>query len=304
MVAFQFSADIFAQQEAMYTHYMYNTLAVNPAYAGSREALTITALHRSQWVGFDGAPQTQTLTIHSPVIKDAVNLGLSMINDKIGPVNNAGIFIDYAFRFKLSEESNLALGLKVGVNEYSFNLSALKAKDILDNQITESGNSLLPNVGVGIYYSRERFYLGLSTPKLFENQYDYNDYVTENELNKEKLHYYLISGGLIDLNRNVKLKPTGFLKVTQGAPIEMDISAEFFYEEKYSMGLMYRSGDSVGLLLGMALTKHLNLGYSFDWSFVNKTAKYNAGSHEVVLQYEFSRKKKGMFDAIKSFCKF
>lgn len=278
----------FAQQDAMYTHYMYNTLGVNPAYAGSREAVTATLLNRSQWVGFKGAPTTQTVTVHSPVYEDKVNLGLSIVNDKIGPTNNTSIFIDYAFRFQLDDESKLALGLKAGVNSLSADLTKLR----LDNPDDEAfagklNTALTPNFGFGIYYSRDRFYAGLSVPRLLENKYEFNQSLSGNSVAKEQRHYYGIAGAMFTLNEDFDLKPTTLLKVTKGSPIEADFTASFIYQQKLLLGAMYRTGDAMGLLAGLDLNDQLHIGYSFDWSVVNNTAKYNYGSHEIVLRYDF-----------------
>ncbi len=277
-------AVLHAQQEAMFTHYMDNTLGVNPAYAGSRDALTITALHRSQWIGFEGAPRTQTLTVHSPVYTDAVNLGLSVSNDKIGPVHSTAVYLDYAFRFKLTEKSKLALGLKVGFDNFNFNLSMLKTGIGNDPAFMLNDGVFSPNFGFGIYYNRENFYAGLSTPKLLENDYAYS--VSE-RLSVEKKHYYLIAGGIVPLSNEIKLKPTGYLKATQGAPLEVDLTANFLFYDRFLLGAMYRTGDAVGVLAGIYITEQLSVGYSFDWSFVNTTSKYNDGSHEIVLTYDF-----------------
>lgn len=292
----------FAQQEAMFTHYMYNTLAVNPAYAGSRDALTITALHRSQWIGFPGAPQTQTLTLHAPLFKDAFNFGLSVVNDKIGPINTTGVFLDYAFRVKITPKDKLAFGLKMGLNGYSFDLSQLKAIKSTDNLTSIKENSILPNVGVGIYYYGEMFYVGLSTPKLFENNYNY--FAEYSTLSIEKKHFYWIMGGLIPLNRALKLKPGFLVKLTQGAPIEGDATLLFLFNDSYSLGAMFRSGDALGVLLGIAVTEEFTVGYSYDWSFVNTTGLYNAGSHEVILRYDAKPKKRRKYTSMKNFCKF
>lgn len=278
---------LYAQQEAMYTHYMYNTLGVNPAYAGSRDALTITALHRSQWVGFDGAPTTQTLTLHSPFYNEKVNLGLSFLNDRIGPVNNTALFLDYAFRFNLTEKSKLALGLKVGFNTYHFSLSELQSTTPGDLANNISENSFSPNVGFGIYYSTDNFYAGISTPKLFQNNYHYEESSLSSGLTIEKRHFYTILGGVIPLTEDIKLKPTGFVKITQGAPIEGDITANVILYNQFHAGIMARTGDAIGLLVGYDITEQLFAGYSFDWSFVNKTGLYNGGSHEIVLRYDF-----------------
>ena len=282
---------LFAQQEAMYTHYMYNTLGVNPAYAGSRDALTITGLHRSQWVGFEGAPVTQTFTAHSPVLGDAVNLGLSFINDKIGPVRTSALYVDYAFRFNLTEKSKLAFGLKVGFNNYSSNLSELELSQA-DNAFAQIASEFSPNVGFGVYYNTERFYAGVSTPKLFENNYLYTETTTGSNLSEEARHYYVILGGLIHTTKDIDFKPTTFVKIVDNAPIEADFTGSFIFYEKFSLGAMFRTGDALGLLLGFNITEQLGIGYSFDWSYVNTTSKYNDGSHEIMLMYDFIYKNK------------
>jgi type IX secretion system PorP/SprF family membrane protein len=263
---------------------MYNTLGVNPAYAGSRDALTITGLYRTQWVGFDGAPTTQTLTAHSPVTSDAVNLGLSFSNDEIGPVQNTALYVDYAFRFKLTENSKLALGVKVGFDNYNFNLSELQTNTGNDPAFMVSDGVFSPNFGFGIYYNRDNFYAGLSTPKILENDYAYS--VSDN-LSKEKRHYYLIAGGIVPISNELKLKPTGLLKCVQGAPVEIDLTANFLFYDRFQIGAMYRTGDAFGLLAGFYITDQLSVGYSFDWSMVNTTSKYNDGSHEIVITYDF-----------------
>ena len=282
--AMMYMSSLFAQQEAMFTHYMYNTLAVNPAYAGSRDALTATVLHRSQWIGFQGAPVTQTFTLHSPVYTDAINLGFSVVNDKIGPLRNTSVFVDYAFRIKLSKKSKLAFGMKVGLNYNSINLSDLNGTDPNDQLTMIKDNALDLNIGAGVYYSRDNFYAGFSTPKLFQNNYEYSD--VNDKLAIEKRHYYFIMGGLIPFSNNVTLKPTALVKITQSAPIEADMTAEFIFKNHYSLGVMYRTGDAAGFLVGISITDKLNIGYSFDCSFINSTAKYNSGSHEIMLRYD------------------
>ncbi len=274
-----------AQQEAMYTHYMYNTLSINPAYAGSRDALTITALHRSQWVGFPGAPKTQTITMHSPFYQDAVNVGLSVLNDQIGPVNNTAVYLDYAYRMRVSKKAKLAFGLKLGLSAFAIDLNSLKSTDNTDELVHMEDNSVLPNVGLGVYYSTPKFYAGVSTPKLFKNAYNYED--LSSGLSVEQLHYYFIAGAFVRLSPNWELKPTGYMKITRAATIEIDATAELLYKGRFSVGVMGRTEDAVGFLVGISITNQLALGYSFDWSFVNNTAKYNDGSHEVILSYDF-----------------
>ena len=277
-----------AQQDAMFTHYMYNTLAVNPAYAGSRDALTITGLHRSQWVGFDGAPTTQTLTLHTPILNQNTGLGLSFINDKIGPTNTTSFYADFSYKIKLTKKANLAFGLKGGLNMMTHNLTDLS----LDTQndpafINDVQSKLLPNFGFGMYYFTERFYAGVSIPKLLENNFDLNSTSGTTNLASEKRHYFLIAGSVFDLNEEIKFKPTAFVKLTNGAPIEGDITGSFIFNDKFWLGAMFRTGDAVGILAGINITHQFSLGYSFDWSYANTTFRYNGGSHEIMLRYDF-----------------
>lgn len=277
------SITIKAQQEAMFTHYMYNTLWLNSAYAGTRDALTATLIHRSQWVGFEGAPIDQTFTIHSPIYKDKLGAGLSILNDKIGPTKSTFVAADFAYQLKLSKKAKLGFGIKGLVNMYNSQVSTLSLEDQQpDLAFTENTRKIMPNVGAGIYYHRERFYAGLSTPKLLENKLDNS----VSAIAKEQRHFYLIVGGMIPLTKQLKLKPTCFVKATEAAPIEAEGTATFVFNDKINLGAMYRTGDAAGLLIGYQFTDALSAGYSFDWSFANTTGKYNAGSHEIMLRYD------------------
>ena len=273
-----------AQQDAMFTHYMYNTLGVNSGYAGSRDALTATLLHRTQWLGFEGAPQTQTLTLHSPVKNDKIGLGLSVINDKIGPTKTTSIYGDFAYRLTVSETAKLAFGLKGGINMYNNKISGLATEAGNDEAFQGDVTKTTPNFGFGIYYYTDKFYLGLSTPRLLETKLNESSAV-------DKRHYFLIAGTVFDLTDNIKLKPTGFMKVTDGAPIEGDLTGTLIFNDKFRLGAMYRTGDALGLLLGLDITDQLSFGYSFDWSYrsdwnnVEKTIQRT--SHELMLRYDF-----------------
>ncbi len=266
-----------AQQSPMYTHYMYNTLVVNPGYAGSRDALTVTGLHRSQWVNFDGAPMTQTLTFHTPLKSQPIGVGMSIFNDRIGPMNNTSIFGDFAYRLKLGEKSKLALGVSGGVNILQARLNSLWLDNQNDptfqNNIT---NRVTPNFGVGAYYSRERLYLGVSVPQLLEN--DYSSISTLNGTSlvaKEQRHYFFIAGAVFNLSRNLAFKPTTLIKVTSAVPIQADVTASFIIAKKLLLGAMYRTGDAVGALIGFDISNQFHIGYSFDWSSGLRTVKYN-----------------------------
>lgn len=300
MSAFQLKA----QQEAMFTHYSFNTLAVNPGYAGSRDALTVTGLHRSQWVSFPGAPITQTLTLHTPVFNDKIGLGLSFVNDKIGPTKSAGVFVDFAYKIKAGDKGKLAFGLKGGLNVRGDELKTLSTIDDNDPNFQNNVQSqLLPNFGFGIYYSLPRFYAGISTPRLLENKFETNKGSGTTNLASEARHYYFIAGTIFDLtsNGNLKLKPTTFVKVTSAAPIEMDVTALFYYKDMIWAGPMFRTGDAFGVLAGINITDQFALGYSFDWSFGNSTGLYNAGSHELMLRYDFIFNEKSKIESPRYF---
>jgi type IX secretion system PorP/SprF family membrane protein len=283
------SSSIKAQQDAMFTHYMYNTLWLNPAYAGTRDALTITGIHRSQWVGFDGAPVDQTLTMHTPIMKGKMGVGLSVLNDKIGPTKSTIMALDLDYQIKLNAKSKLSFGLKGLANFYSNNINALELDNQQDIAFSENTQRILPNTGAGIYYYRERFYAGISVPKLMENKFNSNSL---NATSKEQRHYFLILGTVFDLGKDLKLKPTCFIKATQAAPIEGDVTANFIIKDTFTIGAMYRTGDGVGALLGYNFTEQFTVGYSFDWSMANTTGKYNNGSHEIMLRYDLISKTK------------
>lgn len=287
------SLNIQAQQAPMYTHYMDNTLVVNPAYAGSRDALTVTAINRMQWVNFEGAPITQSITLHSPLENDHLGLGFSILNDKIGPSNLTSAVLDFAYRFKLTENSKMSFGLSVGANLFSANLSALQL-DVQNDPVflNNINNHITPNIGFGAYYSRERFYAGFSIPNLLETSYSEIDQANGTSLiGKEQRHYFFIAGALFHVTENLDFKPTSFVKVTVGAPLEADLTASFIIQKRFLLGAMFRTGDAIGGLIGFDITDQLHLGYSYDWSFGLQTFRYNNGSHELVLRYDFLNKK-------------
>ena len=276
-----------AQQDAMFTHYMDNTLAINPGYAGSRDALTVMGLHRSQWVGFSGAPTTQTVLFHSPILNKKTGIGLSMINDKIGPTSTMSFYLDFSYKIKLTKRMNLAFGLKGGFNRLSNDINALKLGESQDNAFTTNFDTkFMPNFGAGLYLFTDKYYVGLSSPKILENNYS-SQTITTSDVGGEARHYFLIAGYAFRLNQDFVFKPTTFLKVTNAAPMEVDITAQIIFMDKIWGGLMFRTGDAAGALIGFSITDQFDVGYSFDWSYVNTTMKYNGGSHEIMLRYDF-----------------
>ena len=187
-----FSTKFYSQQNPMFTQYMFNTLAVNPAYAGSGKAMNVTGLYRNQWVGLDGAPTTQTFFLHTPFLNKNMGLGLSVVNDKIGPVQQTMIYADYSYTIKLSEKAKLAFGLKGGVKLVNVNLRSLDVKDEQDVSFSQNiTNQAIPNFGFGMYYHTKKWYVGISTPQLAEHR-------SSNVLWPERRHYFLIAGYVFD----------------------------------------------------------------------------------------------------------
>jgi len=275
----------FAQQDPMYTQYMYNPLSVNPGYAGSREALSIVGILREQWVGIDGAPSTQSLNLHSPIFNDNMGLGLSVINDKIGPIHQTMLFADYSYSIQTTYNAKLSFGLKAGVNIFQADLLSLTPDQGGDPAMYNIDNKLLPNIGVGVFYYSDKGYVGLSAPKLLEQMlYEYNtSVVTEN---KERRHYFVIGGYVFDLSEQVKFKPAFLLKAVVGAPISIDLSANFLFRDKLGVGVAHRLDDSFSGLLQYYVTPQFRIGYAYDFT-LTELRNYNSGSHELMLGYDF-----------------
>lgn len=278
-----------AQQDPMYTHYMYNTLSINPGYAGSRDAMSFLALARFQWVGLDGAPMTQTFQVHSPIYGGLAG-GLSFVNDKIGPTSTSQFFIDLAYHFNLGKKHRLAIGIKGGFDFFNNNLTSLTLDQQNDPSFAQNYSNLLPNIGAGIYYHHTNFYVGFSIPKIVEHRINSGNAET-------RRHYFVIAGGYIPVTRNFDLKPTALLKVVEGAPIEGDITLEAVFNKKFSVGAAYRSLDGICGLLGYNPTPNFRIGYSFDWPLSDMSRVNQYGSHEIMLRYDL---KFGKMSKIKS----
>jgi type IX secretion system PorP/SprF family membrane protein len=278
----------YTQSDAMYTHYMFNTQTVNPAYAGSRQAFTVTTLHRSQWASyFPGNPVTQSLTLHTPLRNEKIGLGLAFFNDKLGPERTTSLYADFAYTVQLSEASKLSFGLKGGVSMHAINFNDLTPDQQDDPAIRNNEQSLwLPNFGFGLYYSREKFYAGFSIPRLMEENFIDNSLIGGAKFALQR-HYYFIAGTIFNLSEDVAMKPTTYVKMTVGAPIELDLTTSFYFYDRFIVGAMFRTRDAIGALVGFRINDQWTLGYSYDWSVLNRILNNNFGSHEIVLRYDF-----------------
>lgn len=276
-----------AQQEPQYTQYMYNTLTVNPGYTGSPGYLEGTLLHRSQWLGIDGAPRTQALSVHSPMFTDNIGMGFSAINDRLGPANEVYLDVNFAYAIPFGNDSKLAFGLKAGARvmniDWSKGIYYQEGDPLLNTNIN---NKINPAIGAGIYYYTEKWYAGVSVPSFIRS--DYYDDVQEVVVS-DRLHYYVIGGYVFDLTDNLKFKPAVLGKIVSGAPITVDASANFLIQEMVTLGVSYRYDDSMSALAGVQVTKNIFAGYSFDYSTTDLN-KYNNGTHEFILKFNLMPK--------------
>ena len=278
----------YSQQDSQFTQYMYNTVNINPAYAGSRGVLSIFGLHRNQWVGLDGAPVTNTLSLNSPINGSNIGLGLSFINDRIGPSDENSISADISYSVKTSETAKLSFGLKATANLLNVDFTKLSRFDQADFLgATNIDNRFSPNIGAGIYYHSEKSYIGLSVPNFLETKhFDKGaSSLATASVASERMHYYLIGGHVFDLSETIQFKPAFLGKIVQGAPLQVDLSANFLFNEKFTAGLAYRWDAAFSALLGFQVSNSLMIGYAYDME-VTKLANFNSGSHEIFLRYE------------------
>jgi type IX secretion system PorP/SprF family membrane protein len=271
----------YSQQDAQYTQYMYNTININPAYAGSRGVMSIFGLHRAQWVGIDGAPVTNSFSINTPINNSNLGVGLSFVNDRIGPTDDNNISVDLSYTIKTSETYKLSFGVKGSANLFNFDPTKLNIYTP-DNSLQGYNNKFSPNIGAGAYIHSNNSYLGLSVPNFFETKrYSDNDFL----IYKEKMNFYLMGGYVFDLSSNLKLKPAFLGKMVQGAPLQLDVSANFLINEKFVLGAAWRWSAAASLMAGFQINDGLYIGYGYDLE-TTKLAHYNSGSHEVFLRFE------------------
>ncbi|SHM13917.1 PorP/SprF family type IX secretion system membrane protein [Flavobacterium chilense] len=277
----------FAQQDAQFTQYMYNTININPAYAGSRGVMSVFGLYRTQWVGLDGAPETSSFSVNTPVTNN-VGLGVSLVNDKIGPTNENNLSADFSYSIPTSATAKLSFGIKGSANLFKLDPTKLTPEDQGDPQFQDFKNKFTPNIGAGIYWHTDKAYVGLSVPNFIQtNRYDDN----EVSIYKDRINYYFIAGYVFDLDRyeTIKFKPAILTKMVEGSPLQVDASANFMFNEKFVIGLAYRWSASISALAGFQITDSLYIGYAYDRE-TTKLVNYNSGSHEIFLRFEFLNK--------------
>ncbi len=270
-----------AQQEPQFLQNLDNMLYYNPAYAGSRGMMNLSALHRQQWLGFKGAPMTTTFQLHTPLKYESVGLGFSFINDKTGPINTNWLNADFSYSFAFKNKSKLAVGLKAGAQLLNGDLTGLYTNQADDPTLQYRYNNVAKfNFGGGIYYHSKQWFAGIAVPKLLENLQ------TGSLLMKEQRHYYAMVGGYVKLNRQLKLRPAAMVKVTEQAPIAIDASLAVIFYDRFWLGGNYRVKESAGMYAQFQLSNQFKIGYGFEVT-TSKLVKYNYGTHELLISYDF-----------------
>ncbi len=276
----------FAQQDAQYSQYMYNTININPAYAGSRGVTSIFGLHRTQWVGLDGAPTTNAFSINTPINNSRLGVGLSLVNDKIGPTSDNTISADISYTIPMNEVYKLSFGIKASGNIFNLDTDKLDPAVPTDPNLQNFNNDFSPNFGAGIYLHSDKLYLGFSVPNFLQDS-KYND--NDIAVFQERMNFYFIGGYVFDIGSSVKFKPAVLTKMVTGAPLQVDASANFLFFDKLMLGGAYRWDAAVSAIAGFQVTDGLFIGYSYDME-TTQLRRYNSGSHEVFLRFELFNK--------------
>ncbi|MEI7831299.1 MAG: type IX secretion system membrane protein PorP/SprF [Prolixibacteraceae bacterium] len=287
-------SNLYAQQDPVFNQYMNNLLTVQPAYAGMSGYVNVTAMSRIQWVGFDGAPLTNTVTIQGPFKKYNVGLGLSLITDRFGPVRQTGIYADYSFRVLIDNDQYFSFGLKGGFNRYEALLTDLAVHDPNDPVVAfDINKKYMPNFGVGFMWHADNFFLGASVPKVFRNKINSNSGET---VYQEEMNFYAMGGYVVDVTENIKFKPTMLARWSQNTPTVVDFSANVLINDRMWVGATYRFKNSYGLLFQICRISSNKLGYAYGLTSF-RPSQYNAGTQEFMLSYDFPVKRK-------RFCRF
>jgi type IX secretion system PorP/SprF family membrane protein len=277
-----------AQQDALFSQYMFNPFAINPAYAGSRNSLSGVMLARRQWAGFSGAPTTGTFAVHSPFKGKNFALGFNGIVEEIGPSINSGAFLTYAYHLRLPV-GKLSLGLRGGLFSSRFNNGLLNFDNPAD--VNNTGGvirGMVPNFDFGAYYYTQKFYIGFSSTHLTGGNVRFRESTLTHEI---KRHYILATGIALPVNPNFVVKPSVMVRYVNGAPLNVDVNASVLLQKKFWVGFSYRTSNSLVAVLEYNATDFLRLGYSYDYA-LGKIRNYNNGSHELFIGLDLNVSKK------------
>ncbi len=282
-----------AQQDEQLSLYMYNKLQFNPAYAGSRDAISTIAIARFQWVNFEGAPTTQWFSIQAPLMQKSIGVGMHLVNDRIGKRTRTGAYFDLSGSIALNNRSaRLAAGISAGFDNVGFDFSDLQVNDIQDPYYGNGRyGETAPNLGAGLYFYSDKHFLSISVPRLLEAEITALATSTGSLIQQLNTRHFFISGGYVfDLNSVFKLKPTTLIKYTPGAPLTADVNLSLLMYDKLWTGLMYRFHEAAGVNIVYNIKNTFSIGYVYDFP-INGLRTYQSGSHEVFLRYDFAPKK-------------
>ena len=278
-----------AQQQATFAQYMFNGLAINPAYAGQHKALSVSVLSRFQNIGLPGAPTTHSFSVHSPLVNQRVAVGALFVYDNIGVISQTGFNGVYSYRLPLTPKSSLTLGIQAGVSSYKANYSELETYQP-DPVFSRDIRQLRPNIGAGAFLNCQIWYIGLSAPHLVNNVFTRSsDLATV----RQNVPVILSGGYVMDLSNKVKFKPNALLKLIDSNLVEADINANFLFDGVLWGGISYRTSNSLNFLLDLQVTDQLRFGYSYTAAF-GRIKAIEIGSHEFFVGYILNYKMKGI----------
>lgn len=312
-----------AQQYVQYTQFMFNKIALNPAYAGSKQGPTISGLHRTQWVNLEGAPVSQSFSFHTPILGDKLGLGVSIHQDDIGPTNSWFYNLQYAYRIPIGK-GHLAMGIQGLIRSYRVDWAEVTAIQSNDPLFGATGDhKFLPNIGLGLYYHTDQFYAGASLPRLLRGDLTFSGTAAPNaDFSYEERHGLLMVGGILPINDKIKFKPDGLLKYTPNAPLDIDLHAGLIFIDLFNIGVTYRvggttgirrtfrtpptpsstpipitqtsnsAGESLNFILQVLFSKNLKLGLAYDYT-LSQVKDFHSGTYELMLEYTFTKKPTG-----------
>jgi type IX secretion system PorP/SprF family membrane protein len=283
-----FMGDVSAQQQPVYSQYMFNMLNINPAYAGSRGVLSMVSLYRGQWLGMPGAPKTTSVSLDMPINEKRIGVGVQLYDDRLGVERSTGLNASYAFRIQTSESGVLSLGLQAGILNYHANYAEVSTFQSSDPSFYQNINGILPTAGAGVYYNTDNFYIGASVPALLKTKLTSGNTADISSITGKELHIFIASGFVSEINEDLSLKPSVLIKGTSGAPIQIDLNANLWIKDMLSVGASYRTGDSYVGMIEWQINRQLRFGYAYDKTFSN-LGLYNNGTHEIMLRLEFGQ---------------
>jgi len=277
----------YSQQDEQSSLYMFNPLQFNPAYAGTKDGLSAVAVARAQWIGVKGAPQSQFVSVHSPLKFKNMSLGAHLSNDAIGARSRTSLYADYAYTLRLKKNQKLNFGVSAGGEQISVDYSALYALDPTDPSYLASISQFKFNAGAGVYYYSDRFYAGFSVPRLSQSKLYDGSYLLSGSYVKR--HYFLSAGYVMPINSVIDLKSSFLVKMVANAPVTVDLNVNAFMYKKIWFGGMYRFNESIGVNAAYQVKEFLMFGYSFDYPINGLSSVRNFGSHEIMLSYSFAK---------------